>query len=166
MSTKSRQVIWGVKIMGAEMRAQGAREAAQKAIRDADRAEAEAWPLRMEGYGGPAQPPPTIGQCLNGGLGLAGGGMQSLQYAGKPTSRRHPPTARHAALEVGGFTEMPIMPEGSSRAARAQADGDAGDHTLQAVEDKLLHLFQSSDPSSRVGPCLLVDFDRWRAPVP
>jgi hypothetical protein len=23
----------------------------------------------MEGYGGPAQPSPTIGRCLNGGLG-------------------------------------------------------------------------------------------------
>jgi hypothetical protein len=69
MSTKSRQTIWGGKIMGAEMRAQGARETAQKAIADADRAEAEAWSLRMEGYGGPAQPSPTIGQCLNGGLG-------------------------------------------------------------------------------------------------
>ena len=45
--------------------------------------------------------------------------MPSLQDAGKPTSRRHPPTARHAALEVGGFAEMPIMPEGSSRAAGA-----------------------------------------------
>jgi hypothetical protein len=51
------------------MRAQGAREAARKAIRDADRAEAEAWSLRMEAYGGPAQPSPTIGQCLNGGYG-------------------------------------------------------------------------------------------------
>jgi hypothetical protein len=28
-----------------------------------------AWSLRMEGYGGPAQPSPTIAQCLNGGLG-------------------------------------------------------------------------------------------------
>ena len=28
-----------------------------------------AWPLRMEGYGGPAQPSPTIAQCLNGGYG-------------------------------------------------------------------------------------------------
>ena len=27
---------------------------------------------RMEGYGGPAQPSPTIGQCLNRGVGLAG----------------------------------------------------------------------------------------------
>jgi len=35
----------------------------------ADRDEAEAWSIRMEGYGGPAQPSPTIGQCLSGGLG-------------------------------------------------------------------------------------------------
>jgi hypothetical protein len=57
---------WGGRIMGAEIRAQGAREAARKAIRDADRAEASS--MRMEGYGGPAQRSPTIGQCLNGGL--------------------------------------------------------------------------------------------------
>lgn len=31
--------------------------------------QAKAWSVRMEGYGGPAQPSPTIGQCLNGGLG-------------------------------------------------------------------------------------------------
>ena len=55
--------------MGAKMRARGAREAAKKAAREADRAEAEAWSLQMEGYGGPAQPSPTIGQCLNGGYG-------------------------------------------------------------------------------------------------
>ena len=69
MSTKSRQTIYGGRIMGAKIRAEGAREAAKKAIREADRAEAEAWSIRMEGYGGPAQPSPTIGQCLNGGLG-------------------------------------------------------------------------------------------------
>jgi hypothetical protein len=45
------------------------REAAQKAIREADRAEAEAWSIQMEGYGGPAQPSPTNAQCLNGGYG-------------------------------------------------------------------------------------------------
>ena len=55
--------------MGAKMRAQGARQAAQKAAREADRAEAEAWSVQMEGFGGPAQPSPTIGQCINGGLG-------------------------------------------------------------------------------------------------
>jgi hypothetical protein len=69
MSTKSREVIWGGQIMGAEIRARQAREEARKAAREADRAEAHAWSLRMEGYGGPAQPSPTIGQCLNGGLG-------------------------------------------------------------------------------------------------
>jgi hypothetical protein len=51
------------------IRAKDAREAAQKAVREADRAEAYAWSVQMEGYGGPAQPAPTIGQCLNGGLG-------------------------------------------------------------------------------------------------
>ena len=69
MSTKSRQTIYGSRIRGAKIRAEGAKQAANKAIRAADRAEAEAWSIRMEGYGGPAQPSPTIGQCLNGGLG-------------------------------------------------------------------------------------------------
>ena len=69
MSTKSRQWIYGGRIMGAKIRATTAREAANKAVREADRAEAEAWSIRMEGHGGPAQPSPTIAQCLNGGLG-------------------------------------------------------------------------------------------------
>ena len=69
MSTKSREVIWGGQIMGADIHAKAARETAKKAIREADRAEAEAWSVRMEGYGGPAQPSPTITRCLNGGLG-------------------------------------------------------------------------------------------------
>src|SRR5205809_7935724 len=69
MGTKSREVIWGGQIMCAESNARHARAEAKKAIREADRAEAEAWSIRMEGYGGPAQPSPTIGQCLNGGLG-------------------------------------------------------------------------------------------------
>jgi hypothetical protein len=69
MGTKSREVIYGSRIRGAKIRADGAREDATRAIRAADRAEAEAWSIRMEGYGGPAQPSPTIAQCLNGGLG-------------------------------------------------------------------------------------------------
>jgi hypothetical protein len=66
MSTKSREVIFGSRIAGAKIRAEGARQRAREAVREADRAEAEAWSIRMEGYGGPAQPPLTIGQCLNG----------------------------------------------------------------------------------------------------
>jgi hypothetical protein len=69
MSTKSRQTLFSGRIIGAKIRAEGAREAAKKAIQEADRAEAEAWSIRMEGYGGPAQPSPTIAQCINGGLG-------------------------------------------------------------------------------------------------
>jgi hypothetical protein len=69
MSTKSRQAIYGGRIIGAKIRAEGARKRAAEAIGEADRAETEAWSIQMEGYGGPAQPSPTIGQCLNGGYG-------------------------------------------------------------------------------------------------
>jgi hypothetical protein len=69
MSSKSRQRHFYGRIIGAKIRADAARDAAKQAIRVADRAEAEAWSIRMEGYGGPAQPAPTIAQCLNGGLG-------------------------------------------------------------------------------------------------
>jgi hypothetical protein len=69
MGTKSREVIWGSTIRGAKMSAEIARERAREAAREADRAEAYAWSVLMEGYGGPAQPAPTIKQCLNGGFG-------------------------------------------------------------------------------------------------
>ena len=67
-STKSRQYIWGGRIKAAKMQAEHARKRATEAAGEADHAEAEAWSIRMEGYGGPAQPSPTIGQCINGGL--------------------------------------------------------------------------------------------------
>src|ERR1700692_4032162 len=51
------------------MNAERARKLAVEAAREADRAEARAWSLRMEGFGGPAQPSATIAQCLNGGYG-------------------------------------------------------------------------------------------------
>src|SRR6266513_397573 len=69
MRTRSRQSIFSSRLGAAKIRAEGAREEAMQAIRKADRAEAEAWSIRMEGYGGPAQPSPTIAQCLNGGYG-------------------------------------------------------------------------------------------------
>ena len=69
MSTKSREVIYGGRIIGAKIRAEGARKRAAEAIREADRAETEARSIQMEGYGGSAQPSPTIAQCLNGGYG-------------------------------------------------------------------------------------------------
>jgi len=69
MGTKSREVIWGSQVRGAKISAEHARLRATEAAREADRAEAHAWSLRMEGFGGPAQPSPTIAQCLNGGYG-------------------------------------------------------------------------------------------------
>jgi hypothetical protein len=57
MSTKSREVIYGGQIIGAKTRAEGAQEAAQKAVREADRAAAELWSIQMEARGGPAWPP-------------------------------------------------------------------------------------------------------------
>jgi hypothetical protein len=60
MSTKSRQVIYSGQIIGAKIRAEGARKRAAEVIRDADRAEAEAGSIQMEGYGGSAQPSPII----------------------------------------------------------------------------------------------------------
>src|SRR5215831_11837348 len=69
MGSRSRHSAFQGRLIGAKIRARSAREMAARAIREADRAEAEAWSVRMEGYGGPAQPSPTIGQCLNGGLG-------------------------------------------------------------------------------------------------
>jgi hypothetical protein len=53
MSTKSRQTIYGGPIMGAKIRAEGARKRAAEAVREADRTAAEAWSLQMEAYGGP-----------------------------------------------------------------------------------------------------------------
>jgi hypothetical protein len=58
----------GKPIRGAKMSAEKARQRAIEAVREADLAEAYAWSVRMEGYGRPAQPSPTIAQCLNGRL--------------------------------------------------------------------------------------------------
>jgi hypothetical protein len=69
MGTKSREVIWGGKIMGAEIRARGAGEAAQKAVQEADRTQAEAWSLRMEGTAGRASCPRRSANASSGGLG-------------------------------------------------------------------------------------------------
>jgi hypothetical protein len=52
MSTKSREVLFGSRISGTKIRAEGARERAKQAIRGADRADAEAWSIRMKGTAG------------------------------------------------------------------------------------------------------------------
>src|ERR1700758_3226581 len=129
MSTRSRQSIYGGPIRGANIRARDARDAAVQARREPDRAEAGAWSIRMEGYGGPAQPSPTIGQCLSGGLGWL-----EVECNRCKTRASLPLDAirRPRSTPVWGVTKMPILPKGSLRAAglHDQADGDAGDHAL------------------------------------
>jgi hypothetical protein len=55
--------------MGADIRARQAREDAHKGAREADRAEAHAWLLRMEDYGRARPAVSDKSQCLNGWLG-------------------------------------------------------------------------------------------------
>lgn len=47
-ATKSREVIWGGRVSAATISAEEARKRAVEAVREADRAEAHAWSLRME----------------------------------------------------------------------------------------------------------------------
>lgn len=58
MGSKSREVLFGGDIRWA---AERAKEARQKA----DALACDAWTKRMLGYGGPAQPSPTLGDALN-----------------------------------------------------------------------------------------------------
>jgi hypothetical protein len=48
MSTKKREVIFGGRIMGARIRAHAARQRAQEAAQQADRAECEAWSIQWK----------------------------------------------------------------------------------------------------------------------
>lgn len=61
MGTKSREVLFGSSIQAS---AERAKEARQKA----DLLACQAWSMRMLGYGGPAQPSPTIADALNAGM--------------------------------------------------------------------------------------------------
>ena len=68
------------------------------------------WSVRMEGYGGPAQPSPTIGQCLYGGLGwLEVECARCKTRASLPLDAIRRPK-RYAALETGSFPQMPVLP--------------------------------------------------------
>ena len=84
MSTKSREVIWGGQIIGAEIRARSAREAAQKALRDADRAEAEGL---VNPHGGLRRARAAVANdrpMHQWRAWLARGGVQPLRDQGEP----------------------------------------------------------------------------------
>ena len=103
MSTKSRQTIHGGSIIGAKIRADAARETAQKAIREADRAEAEAWSIQMEGYGGPCAALPDH----------------------RPLPQRHPARCGPAPLDTPVFVD--------ARAISVLHEFDGGDRPLPVV---------------------------------
>src|SRR3981081_2845053 len=67
MGGRSRQRIFGDRVRGVRINARRARDRPRRAIREADAAKCLLWSEQMEGFGGPAQPSPTIAQCLNGG---------------------------------------------------------------------------------------------------
>jgi hypothetical protein len=86
----------------------------------------------MEGYGDPAQPSPTIAQCLNGGIvWLEVECNRCKTRASLPLDAFRRPRDT-ADLETRSGAEMPVMPEGPLRAAGAhdQADRNARDHAL------------------------------------
>jgi hypothetical protein len=91
MGGPSKERVWGETIRHAEQRARETRHVA-------DVAACEAWNYRMEGYGGPAQPPRQIGDALNAGfryleIKCAGCTMHStvdLTTLRRPRHRQHP----------------------------------------------------------------------------
>lgn len=58
MGSKSKEVLFGSSIRFSA-------EKAARARKEADLLACQAWTMRMLGYGGPAQPSPTIGDALN-----------------------------------------------------------------------------------------------------
>src|SRR5215207_3358719 len=70
MSTKTRE-LYGAGGSWARMCApmRPAKRLGKPPVQPTGRKRKAAWSICMEGYGGPAQPSPTIGQCLNGGYG-------------------------------------------------------------------------------------------------
>ena len=89
------------------------------------------WSIQMEGYGGPALPSPTIGQCLNGGLGwLEVECDRCKTRASIPLDAiRRPGIRRCGNLRR---TRMPVLPKGAVCATRAhgQVNRDSGNHAL------------------------------------
>lgn len=60
MTTKSREYLFGTSVRMAAQRGAETRKVA-------DRLACEAWNQRMLGFGGPAQPSPTMGDAMNAG---------------------------------------------------------------------------------------------------
>jgi hypothetical protein len=114
MSTKSREVIWGGQIMGAGIRAQGAREAARKADREADREKAEAWTVQMEGYCDARSPfQPSANASVTDTADVTSSGIAAGPQRACCSSRSGVLAIRRS--ETGAGVEMPVMPQEPAR---------------------------------------------------
>ena len=97
MSTKKREVIFGGRIMGAKIRAEHARELAKTAERDADRAEADLWSIRMEAYGGPrSRRQPLLNASMAGSDGLRSSATDARRVRACRSMRSADPEARRS----------------------------------------------------------------------
>lgn len=72
MGGKSRDRIYGDKLRRAKQNLSSAKEKARMVGFSISAAECEVWSAQMEGYGGPAQPSPTIQQALGTGFFFLG----------------------------------------------------------------------------------------------
>ena len=119
MSTKFREVIWGGQIMRAKIHVKHTRPEAQKAPARLTAPKPTRGRSKWRAYGGPAQPSTTIGQCIHGGLGwLEIQCNRCKTRASLPLNAIRRPRDT-PILETGSIAEMPVVPEGSLCAARA-----------------------------------------------
>ena len=83
------------------------------------RAEAEAWSLRMEGYGGPAQPSPTIRQCCTG-TGLSSSRFEQTVNAFHDSMHPRPASPTPAPSKAGSAI---VQPKGGKFGRRPLSSG-------------------------------------------
>jgi hypothetical protein len=123
MGTKSRDRLFGATVRASTTRA-------VKARTEADKLACEAWTLRMLGFGGPAQPSPTLGDALNAGyhfLELRCLGCDTHQTSRSKSSagrRRRPSMSLNAicaAAIAHSFAAIPTSAAISSRCARPRS---------------------------------------------
>jgi peptidoglycan lytic transglycosylase len=67
--------------------------------------------------GPPSRPPPSPNASRR--VRLVGGEMPSVRNEGQHSARRDPPLTRDPDLEAGGVAQVPVLPQGQIRAARA-----------------------------------------------
>lgn len=68
MGRRNPDRVFGGRIIAAEMKAESAKQEAAEKIKESNEELCRAWNFKMLGYGGPAQPSPTIEQAISGGF--------------------------------------------------------------------------------------------------